>query len=129
MPPGLRLCSVRDWICAASSSLRRTKKSRSRKIRIPAKRNTPCNAPAARDHRAARRSLMATSTRQGTDRVGSGWLGCLLAVALLAGECAQAAEPADVQRLLTQAEEIKISDPQRFAQLLQELQQRSASLP
>jgi diguanylate cyclase (GGDEF)-like protein len=34
-----------------------------------------------------------------------------------------------VQRLLTQAEEIKISDPQRFAQLLEELKQRSATLP
>lgn len=76
---------------------------------------------------------MATSTRQGTDRVGSGArpiFGCLLAIALLASESAPAAtSPPDIQGLLAQAEEIKTSDPQRFAQLLGELAQRSASLP
>jgi diguanylate cyclase (GGDEF)-like protein len=54
--------------------------------------------------------------------------GCLLAIALLAIECAQAANPADAQSQLAQAEEIKTSDPQRFAQLIDDLTRRSASL-
>jgi diguanylate cyclase (GGDEF)-like protein len=56
-------------------------------------------------------------------------LGRLFAIALLAIECAHAADPADAQRMLTQAEEIKTSDPQRFAQLIEELTRSSASLP
>src|SRR5688572_12835911 len=75
---------------------------------------------------------MATSTRQGTDRVGSRllpMLGRLLVIALLTIECTHAAIPPDAQRMLAQAEEIKISDPQRFAQLLDALAQSSASLP
>jgi len=76
---------------------------------------------------------MATSTRQRTDQAGSVWrlsLGRLLAIALLAIECAQAATPAaDAQRLLEKAEQVKISDPQQFTQLIGELRQRAASLP
>jgi diguanylate cyclase (GGDEF)-like protein len=67
-----------------------------------------------------------------TDRTGGGLLlllGRLLAIALLAIECAHAADPADAQRMLERAEQIKISDPQQFAQLIGELTQRSASLP
>jgi diguanylate cyclase (GGDEF)-like protein len=76
---------------------------------------------------------MAISIRQGTDQAGSRLLltlRCLLAIGLLVVECARAAsDPADAQRMLERAEQIKIIDPQQFAQLLGELAQRSASLP
>src|SRR5687768_6432948 len=75
---------------------------------------------------------MATSTRQGTDRVGSGllpMLGGLLIVALLAIECARDAALANAHQLLEQAEETQISGPQRFAQLIDELTRNAASLP
>ena len=76
---------------------------------------------------------MAKSSRQGTDRAGSGLplvLRRLLAIALLAsGGAHAAADLADTQRILTRAEEIKISDPQQFTQLIGDLTQRSGSLP
>jgi diguanylate cyclase (GGDEF)-like protein len=56
-------------------------------------------------------------------------LGRWLAIALLALDCAHAAAPADAQALLEQADQIKISDPQRFIEILGGLNERSASLP
>jgi diguanylate cyclase (GGDEF)-like protein len=55
-------------------------------------------------------------------------LGRWLAIALLALDCAHAADPADTQRLLEQADQIKMADPQQFVQILGSLDERSASL-
>lgn len=56
-------------------------------------------------------------------------LGCCLAIALLAADCAHAADPADAQRMLEQADQVKISKPQEFVELMNSLSERLASLP
>jgi diguanylate cyclase (GGDEF)-like protein len=56
-------------------------------------------------------------------------LGCWLAIALLAIDCVNAADAPDTQRLLSRADEIKISDPRQFAEMMSKLSELSASLP
>ncbi len=56
-------------------------------------------------------------------------LGRWFALALLALDCAQAAAPADAQRMLEQADQIKISNPQEFVKVVSSLSEHSASLP
>lgn len=56
-------------------------------------------------------------------------LGSSLALALLAIDSVDAADAPDAQRMLVRAEEIKISDPRQFAEMMSRLSERSASLP
>ncbi len=56
-------------------------------------------------------------------------LACWFAVAIFAIDGAHAADAPDAQRMLQRADEIKISNPQEFAELMGKLSERSASLP